>query len=157
MQLCVPCNSDALKWHPVTPAMSKASYNCPDASKDVRTKKGSISTFFKASNKAIAPPPADDVGDSKPPPAAAGSSKTSAAAAGSSKGSDAAAKPAAGSGAAAAVPELVAPAAAEGKASGQQHQQQQQTSSPASAKQGTINSFFKPVSSPAGKLGGETT
>lgn len=49
LQLCHPFNGDLLTWHPVTPAMSKPSYDCPDASQDVRKKKGSISTFFKAS------------------------------------------------------------------------------------------------------------
>lgn len=34
-------------WHPVTPAMNKASYQKPDASADVRKKKGAITSFFK--------------------------------------------------------------------------------------------------------------
>jgi len=47
LQLCVPCNSEAICWHPVTPAMNKPDYNKPDASVDVRKKKGAITSFFK--------------------------------------------------------------------------------------------------------------
>lgn len=48
LQLCAPCNSEAIVWHPVTPAMNKSSYQKPDASADVRKKKGAITSFFKA-------------------------------------------------------------------------------------------------------------
>ncbi|GBF99465.1 hypothetical protein Rsub_12133 [Raphidocelis subcapitata] len=42
-----PYNGDDLAWHPVTPAMSKPSYQGPDACRDVRQSKGSIHAFFK--------------------------------------------------------------------------------------------------------------
>ena len=48
VQVCHPYNESDLVWHPVTPAMSKPSYNGPDACADVRAKKGTITAFFGA-------------------------------------------------------------------------------------------------------------
>eukprot|EP00879_Flechtneria_rotunda_P007406 GHRR01007768.1.p1 GENE.GHRR01007768.1~~GHRR01007768.1.p1 ORF type:complete len:155 (+),score=68.61 GHRR01007768.1:746-1210(+) len=46
-KVCHPYNGEDLQWHPVTPAMSKPRYDCPNCSEDIRTKKGSISSFFR--------------------------------------------------------------------------------------------------------------
>ncbi|GLI65353.1 hypothetical protein VaNZ11_008902, partial [Volvox africanus] len=46
-EVCRPYGGPLLRWHPVTPEMSKPGYDKPDCCKDVRTKKGSIASFFK--------------------------------------------------------------------------------------------------------------
>ena len=42
--ICVPFNGEALKWHPVTTAMSNMRYQGDDCAKEV--KKGNIASFF---------------------------------------------------------------------------------------------------------------
>jgi hypothetical protein len=120
-QLCTPCNSEALKWHPVTPAMSKPSYDNPDASRDVRTKKGSIGTFFKpaaAPAAAIAASPVKQQQQQELGAAGSGSSQA---------------------------------AKQQQQQQQQQQQKQQHKKSPESKHKGGISNFFKPVGSPAGK------
>ncbi|GIM04147.1 hypothetical protein Vretimale_8755, partial [Volvox reticuliferus] len=46
-EICRPYGGPLLRWHPVTPEMGKPGYDKPDCCKDVRTKKGSIASFFK--------------------------------------------------------------------------------------------------------------
>lgn len=59
MQSCASYAGEDLKWHPVTAAMSKPGFDESEACKDVRQKKGSISSLFKAAaTKAPAPQPA---------------------------------------------------------------------------------------------------
>ena len=45
MKVCEPYNGDDLQWHPVTPAMSKASFQGPECCKPL--KRQSIAAFFK--------------------------------------------------------------------------------------------------------------
>ncbi|KAG2489105.1 hypothetical protein HYH03_012331 [Edaphochlamys debaryana] len=72
-RLCRPYGGPLLRWHPVTPEMSKPSYDKPDACKDVRTKKGSIGAFFKPAPAAKTPTAASSAAAKKPtsPPSAA--------------------------------------------------------------------------------------
>jgi hypothetical protein len=136
-QLCVPCNSEALKWHPVTPAMSKPSYDHPDASRDVRTKKGSIGTFFK-------PAAASPAGGSSKATVKEEQPAAAAAAVGPAKAQQQQHD---------VLKQSSSPAAkdAHHHQPHQQQQQQQQKKSPA-AKKGSISSFFKPAAcSPAEK------
>ncbi len=48
MQVCQPYGGPLLRWHPVTPAVGKPSYDAPDCCADVRAKKGAITNFFKS-------------------------------------------------------------------------------------------------------------
>ena len=45
MKICEPYNGEDLVWHPVTPAMSKTSFQGPECCKPLKRK--SIATFFK--------------------------------------------------------------------------------------------------------------
>lgn len=45
MKVCEPYNGEDLQWHPVTPAMSKPSFQGPECCKPL--KRQSIATFFK--------------------------------------------------------------------------------------------------------------
>ncbi len=45
MRICEPYNGEDLQWHPVTTAMSKASFQGPDCCKPLKRK--SITTFFQ--------------------------------------------------------------------------------------------------------------
>eukprot|EP00798_Chlamydomonas_sp_ICE-L_P017103 gene17103-23400_t len=53
--ISTPYNGKDLLYHPVTDAMSKASYDKADACIDVRKRKGSITSFFKPSSKKAKP------------------------------------------------------------------------------------------------------
>ncbi|KAI8464931.1 MAG: hypothetical protein J3K34DRAFT_489601 [Monoraphidium minutum] len=55
LQAVAPYNGPDLAWHPVTPAMGKASYQAPDACRDSRAAKGAITSFF-APSPGKAPP-----------------------------------------------------------------------------------------------------
>ncbi|GIL55735.1 hypothetical protein Vafri_11265 [Volvox africanus] len=61
-EICRPYGGPLLRWHPVTPEMSKPGYDKPDCCKDVRTKKGSIASFFKPA----APRPANTAATAAP-------------------------------------------------------------------------------------------
>ena len=45
MRICEPYNGEDLQWHPVTTAMSKASFQGPECCKPLKRK--SITTFFQ--------------------------------------------------------------------------------------------------------------
>lgn len=45
MEICEPYNGEDLVWHPVTPSMSKSSFQGPECCKPLKRK--SIATFFK--------------------------------------------------------------------------------------------------------------
>ena len=45
MNICEPYNGEDLVWHPVTPSMSKISFQGPECCKPLKRK--SIATFFK--------------------------------------------------------------------------------------------------------------
>ena len=45
MKICAPYNGEDLVWHPVTPSMSKTSFQGPECCKPLKRK--SITTFFK--------------------------------------------------------------------------------------------------------------
>ncbi|GLC67485.1 hypothetical protein PLESTF_000562500 [Pleodorina starrii] len=61
-KICRPYGGPLLQWHPVTPEMGKPSYDKPDCCKDVHTKKGSISSFFKPAAAKATPRAAAAVG-----------------------------------------------------------------------------------------------
>ncbi len=44
-RICEPYNDEELQWHPVTPSMSKTSFQGPECCKPLKRK--SIATFFK--------------------------------------------------------------------------------------------------------------
>ena len=44
-KICQPYNGEDLQWHPVTPSMSKTSFQGPECCKPLKRK--SIATFFK--------------------------------------------------------------------------------------------------------------
>ena len=45
MKICEPYDGEDLIWHPVTPSMSKTSFQGPECCKPLKRK--SITTFFK--------------------------------------------------------------------------------------------------------------